>query len=753
MQKIIKIARLELSVLFFSPIAWIVMVIIFLQCGLNYTGILYDQETQQQLERPLTVVTRVLFAGDKGMLSALIQYLYLYIPLLTMGIFSREYTSGSIKLLQSSPVTVTQIVIGKYLSIVVYAALVTLALCAYVISAYISVEHMDVQFVLFGLFGLFLLICAYAAIGLFMSSLTAYQVVAAISTLALLALLNYAPALGAGFDGLREITHWLSIGGRAEEIVNGLLTSRELIYFVLVIGFFLTVTVMHMEHRRSATIWWKGWLRYIGLTIVLVTIGYASSLPAFNFYYDTTQIHDRTLSPTGQEISKRMTGPITMTSYVNVLDGKAAFGAPQNRISDISRFEKHSRFIPQLKMEYVTYYDSIPYLRLDSGETMVDKAKKSAEALGFDFKKLKTPEEMKAFPQIAAEGNVFVRFINYEGTETALRMYDDIIQYPGEGEVSAALMRILEGPAKVGVLTGRDERGFQKASDTDYRVFLNGHTVRNSIMNQGFDVSEVSLDTLPLFEGACLIVADPQQAYSAEQLDALFRYIDRGGNLFLLTDPASAVYLTPIAEKLGLSFRGGTLLQESEDFDADLLKLHFTDVARERGFSFYDGAKVVMNGAVGIDIVDSSQFSMSTLLTTDPTNTWNKIGTFDLAKEKVAYDSTKDSYIQIATAVQLERKHGNRIQKIMVTGDADFMSNAEINRFNITNVNASFATRIFKWLSDGKYPVSGPREKAPDVVIEVDRKHINNQKIVLLGVVPLLIGMTAVYILRRRKRK
>ena len=60
------------------------------------------------------------FAGWRGMFTAMQQYLYLYIPLLTMGLMSRELNSGSIKLLYSSPVTNTQIILGKYLSMMIY---------------------------------------------------------------------------------------------------------------------------------------------------------------------------------------------------------------------------------------------------------------------------------------------------------------------------------------------------------------------------------------------------------------------------------------------------------------------------------------------------------------------------------------------------------------------------------------------------------------------------------------------------------
>ena len=754
MQKIIRIARLELSVLFYSPIAWIIMAIIFVQCGLNYTDTLYAQETQQQLERPLVVVTRVLFAGEKGMLSALIEYLYLYIPLLTMSIFSREYTSGSIKLLQSSPVTATQIVLGKYLSIVVYAALVVGLLSLYAFSAYFSVEHMDLKFVFFGLFGLFLLICAYAAIGLFMSSLTAYQIVAAISTLALLAFLNYAQVLGAGYDGLREITHWLSIGGRAEEIVNGLLTSRDVLYYLLIIVFFLGITILRIVQERAGTKLHIKFLQYAGLAAVLLAVGYTSSLPTFNFYYDTTQIKDRTISKRGQEIASKITEPIKMVSFINVLDHKAAFGAPANRMADISRFESYNRFIPQLEMEYIAYYDSIPHLRLDSNETFFSKAQKSADALGFNFKKLLSPEQMKVYPEVSEESNSFVRYIEYNGKRTALRMYDDMIQYPGESEISAALLRLIDGPAVLGLLTGQGERTIDTYVDSDYSIYLNGRPVRGSVMNQGFVVEKVKTDNLSAFKGAGLIIADPKQAFNEAELTAIYRYIDNGGNLFLLADPSNSKFLQPIAEKLGLRFTAGILLQESENFDADLIQLHFTPASAEAGYKFYDGAVVVMNRAVGLEQTGTApSFKSTVILATDKNNTWNKTEAFDLAKEKVKFNPNKDAYVALPTAIKMERSIHGRTQKIMVTGDADFMSNSEVNRFNINTVNTSFATRTFKWFTDGKYPVSGPKDKAPDVHIKVDRSNINWQKVVLLLIIPVLIGVTSFLVLRNRKRK
>ena len=137
--------------------------------------------------RKLTLFT---FGGDYGLFTHIQQYLYLYIPLLTMGLMSRELSSGSIKLLYSSPVTNKEIVLGKYFAMLVYGLVLIGILAIYVLYSACTIKAFDFTVALSGLLGLYLLICAYASIGLFMSSLTSYQVVSAMGTLAILAALS-----------------------------------------------------------------------------------------------------------------------------------------------------------------------------------------------------------------------------------------------------------------------------------------------------------------------------------------------------------------------------------------------------------------------------------------------------------------------------------------------------------------------------------------------------------------------------------
>ena len=108
---------------------------------------------------------------------------------------SREYSSGSIKLLYSSPINSIQIITGKFVSMVVFALIFVIILALPTIVMFISVPHVDITLILAGLLSMFLLILTYCSIGLFMTTLTSYQVVAAVATLSALAFLNYVEEL------------------------------------------------------------------------------------------------------------------------------------------------------------------------------------------------------------------------------------------------------------------------------------------------------------------------------------------------------------------------------------------------------------------------------------------------------------------------------------------------------------------------------------------------------------------------------
>ena len=126
-----QIARTELRVIFYSPVAWLILVVFAVQCGISFCDVIWPAIKNQALGYEAHSLTTGVFTGGKGIFPVMLEYLYFYIPLLTMGLMSREFSSGSIKLLYSSPVTSAQIILGKYLSVMIYCAILLAVILVY----------------------------------------------------------------------------------------------------------------------------------------------------------------------------------------------------------------------------------------------------------------------------------------------------------------------------------------------------------------------------------------------------------------------------------------------------------------------------------------------------------------------------------------------------------------------------------------------------------------------------------------------
>ena len=146
-----RIAIAELRSLFCSPVAWLILVIFAVQVGVAFGNAFDRQVLGQALGHGLWDVTASIFTGWMGIFPGFLRNLYLYIPLLTMGLMSREYSSGSIKLLFSSPVTNSQIILGKYISVLIYNLVLILPLFLIGIFCSIFIKNPDLGLLFTGM--------------------------------------------------------------------------------------------------------------------------------------------------------------------------------------------------------------------------------------------------------------------------------------------------------------------------------------------------------------------------------------------------------------------------------------------------------------------------------------------------------------------------------------------------------------------------------------------------------------------------
>ena len=270
----------------------------------------------------------------------------IYVPLLTMGLISQERQNGTMRLLMSSPVTVAQVVIGKYLAVAAYLLLFVLFLLILMVLVGIVLPGADEPLVMAGILGVYLLACAYAAIGLFVSSFTSHQLVAAVSTISLLVVLGFFDTIGQRIPVLRDVAYWLSIEGRVYFFRLGLIASKDVLYFVLIATLFLAFAYFKLSAGLSTARTSVRVTRYLGAFGIVALVGYVVSLPSFTGYLDTTHTRVNTLSAgSTEEIDKlELNRGVDMTVYVNVLSGDMVDFLPETRRPWYRRvFEQHER--------------------------------------------------------------------------------------------------------------------------------------------------------------------------------------------------------------------------------------------------------------------------------------------------------------------------------------------------------------------------------------------------------------------------
>ena len=179
--------------------------------------------------------------------------LMVFVPLLTMRLLSEDKKQKTDQLILTAPVSLLSIVMGKFLAAYAIFAIggAVMPVYGFVMSTFATVSWLPIWG---NTVGLLLLGGIFVSIGLFISSLTENQMIAAIGgffiNLMILLMNTLKSALPNGF--LQDVLSSISVYSRYSEITNGIFSLSSLIFFVSVIFIFLFLTVRVLEKRRWA---------------------------------------------------------------------------------------------------------------------------------------------------------------------------------------------------------------------------------------------------------------------------------------------------------------------------------------------------------------------------------------------------------------------------------------------------------------------------------------------------------------------
>jgi ABC-2 type transport system permease protein len=237
MSRATTIARRELSSYFYSPIAYVVMSVFLIICGFLF----WDDFKPGEV------------AGMRNLFDWMVWVLVFTIPFLSMGLMAQEWSSGTIESLMTAPLNEADVVLGKFLGSLSFFLVLLLPTLLYVVMLmFFAQPTVELGPIFSGYLGIVLVGGLFTSIGLFCSSLTRSQVVAAMATAAVLFVITIAPwwlsggMLSAGWAKAVDQT----VFKRYTDFSRGLIDTGHVVFFILGTCVFLFLSVKVLESRR-----------------------------------------------------------------------------------------------------------------------------------------------------------------------------------------------------------------------------------------------------------------------------------------------------------------------------------------------------------------------------------------------------------------------------------------------------------------------------------------------------------------------
>ena len=242
------IALHELRTMFLSPLAWTVLAVVQLILGFLF---LANVEIYQVYQPQLLAleqapgVTEVVVPDLFGNAAVV---LLLVVPLLTMRLIAEERRNRTLPLLMSAPVSMTEIVLGKYVGVLLFLLTVLVLVGLMPLSLLIG-GGLDFGLLASALLGLALLLASFTAVGLFMSTLTQHPTVAAIATFGALLLFYILDWSGQGATS-GSLLAYFSLFNHYKPFLEGIFSTTDAIYHVLLSTTFVVLSIRRLDADR-----------------------------------------------------------------------------------------------------------------------------------------------------------------------------------------------------------------------------------------------------------------------------------------------------------------------------------------------------------------------------------------------------------------------------------------------------------------------------------------------------------------------
>jgi len=492
------------------------------------------------------------YASLEGLFT-LAPWMYLFlVPAVTMRFFAEEKRLGTMEVLLTRPLSAFQIVFAKFLAGLLLVSISLLPTLIYFYSVYAlgnPVGCIDTGGTWGAFIGLFFLAAIYVGIGLFASSLTDNPLFAFILGL-FLSFLMYL-----GFDlvgsmnlpsSIQQIIVSFGINEHYASISRGVVDSRDLVYFLISISFFLFLTsrIIHF-HKIN----FSAEIRKIGVIVVVLMVVAVLSGQLF-FRLDLTAEKRYSITEISKKVVKNLEKPVNITLY---LDGELPAG-----------LRKLQRSILEKISDYNAYSSQLINLTLVDPYDVTDKAKRD-QFFGDLVNKGLQPTDIRQNTE--------------KGTTTRLLFPGAIIEY-GDRQISVNLLKNNPVHYEVNLNNSIESLEYEftsaftelQTNEKQNIAFLSGQGELNEYetydfagaLSEKYKVSQVSASQLVAEKGKykVLIIANPTAAFTEKDKFYIDQYLMNGGRIMWMIDPVSVSLDSLSSGKTTLAFHRDLNLED-----------------------------------------------------------------------------------------------------------------------------------------------------------------------------------------------
>ncbi|HAW50020.1 TPA: hypothetical protein DCX16_03610 [bacterium] len=633
-------------------------------------------------------------------------------PSITMGLFAQEKHQGTIELLLTMPVKEHEIVLGKFFSSIGFLA-VMLIFTLPIPVAISFLGEPDIGPIIGSYLALFLLGCAYISIGMFCSSLTSSQVISFIVAVVFSFILtiigeNFVLSGLPGF--LVPIFRFMSLGAHFDSVGRGVIDSRDIVFYLTFIGFFLFLTteVIKCIRRKRFSIS----LYFVALA-VFFTLNFLSSYLFIRL--DLTEENIYSLSKSTKDILKNLDDDVSITAYFS-RNVPPRISGIRTEVSDLlEEYRAYSK--GKVKFSFVAPEDrpeierhvqilGIPKVRI----TVVEKDKIEAHPvyLGIDV--------------FHKKNHLVIPFVQSP----------NLLEY----DITSSILKLSKGMRKsVGILGD-----------------ISNYQIIKELTEKEYSFSLIKPDE-PINVNTLVIIGS-----SSVKSDKIIEFIKNGGGVFLLQDTIKIDGPIAIPEPVQNPLDAYVSIRQDLVLDPFCTHASFDGGGYLFTVPYLFWIKIERNGFNSENPITSNLESLiflwtstidvkteADILVSSSKDSWTQEGYFDLNPKQMIIPKEKNSY-PIAVSFTLENG------RVIVVGNTRFIDNRCLSQFKD---NSIFFMNCLEWLSFGGELIgirSKGKAERPLRALSIEKKVIMKYTVIFFSpIFVILFGILKMSLQRIRK--